>query len=80
MQAHQQTLIEQYVQAYNRFDVAGMVENLHADILFENIFEGKVTMSLQSLPAFREQAETATSFFSSRQQEITNWHFEAQKV
>lgn len=80
MQAHQQALIEQYVLAYNQFDIAGMVENLHPDILFENISEGEVSLSLQGLPAFRKQAEAALTFFTSRQQQITNWHFDQQQV
>jgi len=80
MQAHQQALIERYIQAYNQFDVAGMAEKLHPSILFENISGDKVTLSLRGLQAFREQAETASSLFSSRQQEITNWHFNGHEV
>lgn len=80
MRAQQQALIERYIQAYNQFDVAGMVENLHPEILFENIAEDKVTLSLQGLPAFRKQAEAALAFFSSRQQQITNWHFDEEKI
>ncbi len=80
MQTHQQVLIEQNVRAYNQFDVEGMLVNLHPDILFENISEDRVTLHLQGIQAFRKQAEAALTFFRTRQQEITNWHFDEHQV
>lgn len=72
MNLHYQELIEQYITAYNKFDVAGMMHNLHKDIYFENISNGETTVSLQGTEEFRQQAEQVKSFFRSREQKITN--------
>ena len=48
-------LIAQYTDAYNRFDVDAMLSTLHKDIRFENISDGKVTLSTTGIEAFREQ-------------------------
>ncbi|MEM9325142.1 MAG: nuclear transport factor 2 family protein [Bacteroidota bacterium] len=65
-----QALIMNYVQAYNAFDVDGMCRDLHQDIHFENVSNGEVSLSLQGLAAFREQAEAAKGYFTERQQII----------
>lgn len=66
-------VIENYVRAYNTFDVPGMTADFHADIVFENIQNGEVTLSLEGISAFIEQAESAKSFFSSRRQTIKSF-------
>lgn len=64
------TIIEQYIQAYNEFDVPGMLTHLHPDVEFRNITNGEVTLTLQGIDAFREQAGQAISYFSQRKQSI----------
>ena len=73
-------IIEHYINAYNRFDVDGMLTNLHDDIVFENISNGQVDLSLQGKAAFRVQAEQAATYFSQRQQSITSWKMSEQQV
>ena len=80
MEAQQQALIEQYIRAYNNYEVVGMTENLHPDVVFENISNNQVTLNIQGLEASRKQAETAISLFSTRRQEITQWHFDPHQV
>ncbi|QHT65863.1 nuclear transport factor 2 family protein [Rhodocytophaga rosea] len=71
-----QTIIEQYIQAYNQFDVPGMLTHLHPDIEFRNISNGEVTHSLKGKAAFREQAEQAVRYFSQRKQSIQHINFQ----
>ena len=68
--AIQQT-IENYINAYNNFDVEGMLLQLHPEVEFENITDGEVTTSLKGSEAFRQQAEEATNYFTQREQKIT---------
>ncbi|WP_136605480.1 nuclear transport factor 2 family protein [Paenibacillus dokdonensis] len=63
-------LIDNYVEAYNSFDVPGMIRLLHKDILFRNISNGEVNMETQGTQEFRELAEKSTQIFSSRRQTI----------
>lgn len=68
--AEKQTLIEQYVQAYNAFDVDGMVAVLHPDVVFENFSGGEMTLATNGLAEFREAAEQAVAIFEAREQTI----------
>lgn len=69
-----ETIIRAYIAAYNRFDIAGMLADLHPDIHFENISDGAVNMQLDGVDAFRTQAEQAAKFFTHREQTITAIH------
>jgi len=69
--AIQQT-IEAYINAYNAFDVGGMMATLHPSIEFKNVANGQVTLTTQGIEAFRAQAEQATGFFRQRTQTITD--------
>jgi len=55
-------VIENYVRAYNTFDVPGMTADFHADIVFENIQNGEVTLSLEGISAFIEQVSQPNHF------------------
>lgn len=63
-------IIDNYVEAYNSFDVLGMIRLLHEDILFRNFSNGEVNMETNGTQAFRELAEKSTKIFSSRRQTI----------
>ncbi|MEJ5962079.1 nuclear transport factor 2 family protein [Pedobacter immunditicola] len=63
-------IIHNYVNAYNNFDIDGMLIHLDPDILFKNVSEGAINMTLEGLTAFRAQAEKAKSLFSQRYQQI----------
>lgn len=68
-----EAIITKYVNAYNEFDVPGMVAAFHDDIVFENVQDGKVNLSLKGIGAFAQQAESAKSFFSSRRQTVKSF-------
>jgi len=64
-------IIRQYLEGYNQFDVAKMVAHFDEDIIFENVSGGEVNLSLQGVESFKQQAEQATAYFSSRRQTPT---------
>ena len=63
-------IIRSYVQAYNAFDVEGMMKDLDPNIRFENVSDGVVNMTLNGLEDFRTQALRAAEMFSEREQTI----------
>lgn len=67
-------IVRNYIQAYNNFDVEGMVQHFSEDVVFENIQNGVTTDSLEGIEAFKEQAESAKSFFEDREQVISELH------
>ena len=68
-------IIEEYITAYNQFDVEGMIRNIHPDIEFRNIVDGEVTHAIKGIEGFKLQAEEATHYFSERSQNITAFTF-----
>ncbi|MEE4210626.1 MAG: nuclear transport factor 2 family protein [Parvularcula sp.] len=60
-----------YIDAYNRFDIDGMMEQLHPDVTFQNYTNEQLTLERRGTRDFREQAEAAAKMFSERNQEIT---------
>jgi hypothetical protein len=69
-ETERKTLAENYIQAYNRFDIDGMTANLSQKIVFKNISNGETTLELEGLAAFKEQAQQSASWFSERRQTI----------
>jgi ketosteroid isomerase-like protein len=63
-------MIQAYLDAYNQCDVAKMVQHFAENLVFENIQNQVVTMTLHGLEAFKQQAEQAKSYFSEREQKI----------
>ena len=76
----QKEIIQHYIQAYNTFDVSGMIKDLDSSIIFENHSNGEVTHRTEGLESFRQQAEAAKDYFSSREQIPQNWVFEGATV
>ncbi|MFD2246346.1 nuclear transport factor 2 family protein [Pontibacter ruber] len=74
------TIIERYTEAYNSFDVEGMMEYMHPEIVFENISDGEATLTLNGTDSFRAQAQEAAGYFSERQQRITNLEVQGDKA
>lgn len=72
-----ETMIRNYLHAYNTFDVNGMVADFDEAIVFTNRSNGEITLRLEGLSAFKEQAEKATSFFSERTQTAQSFQHEA---
>lgn len=73
-------IVEAYIHAYNQFDVEGMLKNLDKNIIFENISNGNVDLTTNGIDEFQKQAETAKTYFAQRQQTITNWDFQEEKI
>ncbi|MFM9951158.1 MAG: nuclear transport factor 2 family protein [Saprospiraceae bacterium] len=71
----QQAIVESYIQAYNAFDVEGMLLNLHDEVVFRNISNGEVTLETRGKTAFAQQAQLAVGYFLERKQTITNIQF-----
>ena len=65
-------LIEQYLAAYNGFDIDGMMAPLHHDVEFQNLSEGTVTVSAAGKKELRKLAEQSKNLFKSRTQTILN--------
>lgn len=71
--SHPQTsIIVHYINAYNAFKPKDMCKNIAEDVVFENINDGNITMSLKGKDAFLEQAMSVLDLFSSRKQTITS--------
>lgn len=80
MKNHQKQIIEDYINAYNRFDIEKMTINLSDSVIFENINNGQVDLRTEGLKAFRKQAEVANKYFKQRKQTIESWTFEDSAV
>jgi|SRR5690606_33675931 len=65
-------IIRNYVNAYNNFDVEGMIADFASDIRFTNIAGGETTLVVEGLDAFKEHALQAAGLFSQRRQTITS--------
>jgi hypothetical protein len=65
--------IQDYIDAYNHFDIDKMIANLNEAIQFKNIANGVTNMTLTGLVSFKEQAENAKHLFSERTQTIRSF-------
>lgn len=63
-------MVRHYIDAYNAFDIEGMLRDLHPDIVFENVSGGAVNMTLHGIDEFRQQAMQAAGMFAARQQQV----------
>ncbi|GIO90992.1 hypothetical protein J31TS3_22190 [Paenibacillus lactis] len=61
-----QSLIENYLNAYNSFDIEGMIRLLHDDIEFRNVNNGVVDTETKGIEQFRALAEQSLTIFSQR--------------
>ncbi len=66
-------LIENYVRAYNNFDIEEMLRDLHERIIFKNNSNGETTLELSGIKAFRDQARQVADLFAEREQKITHF-------
>lgn len=78
--ANQLSIIERYIAAYNRFDVDGMIEHLHPDVVFKNISNDEVNAETEGVGAFKELAEQSKALFSQRRQQVINHRFEQDSI
>lgn len=69
----QKTAIQNYIAAYNNFDIDGMLALLHREVLFKNVAGGKVNAETVGVEQFKELANKSKALFSSRHQKLTNF-------
>jgi hypothetical protein len=77
---HKEKIIRDYVDAYNNFDIDKMVVDFDENIVFENVSNGEINMSLTGLTSFKEQAQQAKSYFSKRTQTIKSFKHENEQT
>ncbi|MEO0755353.1 MAG: nuclear transport factor 2 family protein [Cyanobacteria bacterium J06648_16] len=73
--SEKRTLILRYIDAYNRFDIDGMLSMLNTDITFKNVSGGEVNAQAEGLEQFRRLAEQAKQLFSQREQTLKSIEF-----
>lgn len=73
-------LIERFLDAYNRFDVDGMMELVDPEIEFRNISGGDLDATAMGEDEFRELAEHSAFLFSSRKQTPTKFEAKGEAV
>jgi len=71
---HREQIIQNYIDAYNRFDIERMMRDFDESIIFENISNDTVNMRLEGLSEFKAQAEIAKNLFSGREQVIRSFN------
>ncbi|MFC0778617.1 nuclear transport factor 2 family protein [Flavobacterium sp. HJSW_4] len=59
------------MEGYNEFDVEKMTHDFNDEIVFQNLQDGKVNMTINGIADLKEQAEQAKSYFETRKQKIT---------
>ncbi|MFN4147127.1 MAG: nuclear transport factor 2 family protein [Runella sp.] len=67
-------IVEQYIAAYNTFNPEAMCLYLTPNVIFRNVSNGQTTLELLGIEAFRQQAQQACIFFSTRHQRPTSWN------
>ena len=66
-------LIDKYLQAYNTFDIEGMLAAVTTDIEFRNMAQGEVNAQATGKEDLRRLAEQSKGLFSSRKQTLTRF-------
>lgn len=66
-------IIERYLEAYNSFDIEGMLRLLHKEVQFRNYSNGEMNTETRGIQEFKELAEKSAKIFSSRCQTITSY-------
>ncbi|MDQ1275546.1 MAG: hypothetical protein QG610_1120 [Euryarchaeota archaeon] len=75
-----QKIIENYIDAYNSFDIDRMLSDMHENIKFENISNGEVNLTTNGIDELRNQAEQAKQLFKERKQTITDIKFNDDRI
>lgn len=73
-------IIQEYISAYNSFDVEGTVNLLNKDIEFRNISNGDINTETKGTQEFRDLAVKSAEIFSSRCQTIIDCEFYDDRV
>ncbi|MBL7977753.1 MAG: nuclear transport factor 2 family protein [Bacteroidetes Order II. Incertae sedis bacterium] len=71
MSNQRKKIIQNYLDGYNNFDIDKMTIDFSDEIVFQNMQNGKVNMTLYGIAEFKQQAEQTKSYFESREQKMT---------
>ncbi|MDD2853295.1 MAG: nuclear transport factor 2 family protein [Desulfuromonadaceae bacterium] len=74
------TLIQRYIEAYNRMNVDELLATVHPDVAFTNVSGGVVNASTTGISELRALALQSLSLFSERQQIIESFQCEGPKA
>ena len=75
-----ESVISDYLAAYNNFDVEGMIALVHPKVTFVNIYEDKVNARAEGLEQLRKLANKSKALFSSQHQEAIKFNFIGDRV
>ncbi|MGE8022087.1 nuclear transport factor 2 family protein [Peribacillus frigoritolerans] len=67
-------IIENYIMAYNSFDIESMVKLLHKEIMFRNFTNGEMNTETRGIQEFKELAEKSSKIFSRRRQTVIDYN------
>ena len=62
-------MVRQFIRAYNRFDMDGMLRDADEAVRFTNKVGGETTLTTNGKAALRNQAEEAAGYFIQREQD-----------
>ncbi len=71
LNAQREEIITNYISGYNENNIEKMVRDFSGNIIFRNIYKGKITMEISGINAFRKQVASAISHYQQREQTIT---------
>ncbi|GMK40865.1 hypothetical protein PCCS19_39210 [Paenibacillus sp. CCS19] len=80
MSENNREIIERYIEAYNSFDIEGMLSLLHEHVLFRNYSNGVIDTETRGIQEFGQLAEKSAQIFTSRCQTITDYSAVADKA
>ncbi|MCV2486729.1 nuclear transport factor 2 family protein [Flavobacterium sp. SH_e] len=66
-------IIQNYIEGYNQFDIDKMIADFDELVIFENIQNGEINLTLNGIKEFSAQAEKGKEYFSARKQTITSF-------
>jgi ketosteroid isomerase-like protein len=66
-------LVVKYLDAYNAFDIDGMLALTHPSVEFKNVSDGMVDAAANGIDALRKLAEQSRTLFSTRKQTMTSF-------
>ncbi len=64
-------IIDDYIKAYNEFNVDKMLKNVHRDVEFKNIAGGEINVHIQGKTILKTQAEDSNKLLKKREMKIT---------
>lgn len=71
------SIVDRYLNCYNMFDIAGMMNLIHPEIEFRNFSGGEVTAQASGEDQFRKLVELTSGLFSEREQALKNMTIES---